>query len=131
MMRNLLADRFGLKVHRETRVKNVFTLVVAKGGPKFQPAQDPSAEPQYLFPRMGEFDWRSVDLTRLIAALESHTRETVLDRTGLTGKYDFKLSYFWNENYNADQPPLPEAVESQLGLKLKPAKEPIEMLVID
>src|SRR5437016_3493060 len=47
MLQTLLADRFGLKLHRETRQLPVYALVIAKGGPKLELARDPSAEPRW------------------------------------------------------------------------------------
>ncbi len=108
MLRNLLADRFALKLHQEARRLPVLTLMVSKGGPKLQPSRDPSGEPQ-LTMRRGELKGQNQDLKRLIAVLEGHYDQTVLDRTGLTGRYDFDLKFAPRQlgDASSNAPPTP------------------------
>jgi uncharacterized protein (TIGR03435 family) len=63
---------------------------------------------------------------------QMHTA-TVIDRTGLTGRYDYRLEFQPGQNPNRDftGPTLIEAVEKQLGLKLEKTKAPVEMLILD
>jgi len=129
-MQGLLRDRFGLKLHRESRELPVLTLVVGKGGPKFQPASDPSAECDFGGKRPGELEFHSCELSRLIGWLEPFFRDSVVDATGLTGKFDFNITYAWNKS-DADRLPLDRAVETQLGLVVKTTRQPVEFLVID
>jgi uncharacterized protein (TIGR03435 family) len=139
MMRNLLADRFSLKVHRETRQLPVLALTVGKRSPKLEPAHDPSGD---RVERVGKEknEWRNVTMARLIAILEARYRRRILDHTGLTGTYDFHLSYdpavrdtLDNAGFPADptETSLRAALETQLGLKLEETKGAVETLVID
>lgn len=139
MMRRLLADRFSLTMHRETRQLPVLALTVGKRSPKLEPARDPSAD---FVERAGKEknEWRNITMARLIALLEARYRRRVLDRTGLTGTYDFHLSYdpaardtLDSAEFSADssERSLRTALETQVGLKLEEAKGDVETLVID
>jgi uncharacterized protein (TIGR03435 family) len=86
MLQTLLADRFGLKVHRETRQLPVYQLVITKGGPKLKVARDPSAEARSAIGR-GKIEAHSRNVAWLAAVLERHFERTILDRTGLAGSY--------------------------------------------
>jgi uncharacterized protein (TIGR03435 family) len=102
----LLADRFQLKVHRDTKELPVYALVVAKSGPKLQEAQVPDTPPTAQGPgpkfgpgsrgmRMspGNLEAYSVPLSFLVQNLSQQLGRTVTDQTGLKGTYDFKLSW--------------------------------------
>jgi uncharacterized protein (TIGR03435 family) len=138
MWRNLLAERFHLEVHHESRETPQFDLVVAKNGSKLKPAPDDSAPP-----RMGSLGRRRPDFTYLhfpkttmaglVSTLSNEANKPVNDVTGLTGNYDVELS--WNPDFAAagpDSPPeLSKALQEQLGLELKSKKAPLDMLVVD
>jgi uncharacterized protein (TIGR03435 family) len=152
----LLADRFQLKAHYETRDAPVFALVVAKGGPKFKAAMpsdpylngvhDPSGKPSiglgYKY-EPGSDHGRFVAQGATMAALVQNLNELVsgglgrllVDKTGLTGKYDFSLPiYFaWEGGPPSDNiaPSIFTVMEESLGLKLEPTTTPVEFLVID
>jgi uncharacterized protein (TIGR03435 family) len=179
MIRNLLVERFGLAVHRETRELPVYELVVAKGGLKMKEVEKPDGlpaprtgsllsqmsqgkdgfpelphgiRPLYALPMSGglRVSARAVTMAALLTMLKNQIGGPVVDRTGLTGAYDFDLFYAI-EGFRAaaipvagaeptsgqaadpgDSPPtLRAAFESQLGLKLVPAKGPVEVLVVD
>ena len=138
MVRSLLADRFGLKLHREPRQLPVYALAIDEGGPKIKPAGDPSAEPKVFF-RKGEVEAHNRDMAWLTAILERQLRRTVLDRTGLTGSYDFDLQFgprplaapSADDSSDPPGPSLNTALQTQLGLTLKAAKDAVEILVID
>lgn len=139
MMRTLLADRFGLKLHRDARRLPVLALVVGKGGPKLEPARDPSGDPDWSMHKERK-EWRSITMLKLVAILEAHYRRTVLDRTGLTGTYDFDLSYDpsardIDDNGDLSSDPtrisLKTALETQIGLRIEETKGAVETLVID
>ena len=138
MVRNLLVDRIGLRLHRETRQLPVYALVIDKSGPKIKPAGDPAAEPNAFF-RNGEIEAHNRDIVWLTALLERHSLRTVLDRTGLTGSYDFDIKFdprpLDAASVDAPSGPTPPslntALQTQLGLKLEAAKGPVEVLVID
>jgi len=153
MLQALLADRFKLKTHWETREGSVFNLVVAKNGPKMRQSTGapPSVEEQKawgdrpvpaLYQRgssQSGFDLvgHGCSMERLTEMLAGQFGRTVLDKTGLTGTYDFKLSYFGTrpedrgDGDTNPRPMLDGAIQSELGLKVEPAKGPIQVLVVD
>ena len=141
MFQNALADRFNLKLHIETKTGPVYVLTVAKSGLKMVPV-DPGKDrniPIVTSPNHESVGSR-VPMNYLCfwlgQNLQSDQRQ-VVDRTGLTGTFDFKLSF------RAQLPPdalsselenLPSifaAVRDQLGLVLTPQRGPVETLVID
>jgi uncharacterized protein (TIGR03435 family) len=169
MLQALLADRFGLKVHIDTRELPVYELEVAKGGPKLTRSAPPPPRPADgqgpMAPPPGDAkpgaDFRGMRMTangstldvtargasmEFLASMLARRPETesrlVLDKTGLTGDYDFTL-HFAAENMSAagdagasdsgaaDSPPLFTALEEQLGLKLEPAKAEVQIVAID
>jgi uncharacterized protein (TIGR03435 family) len=138
MLQSLLADRFRLAFHRETRDLAVFTLVVAKSGPKFHPATTAAGPRPRKVDRMAFPDLPSLAayLTRLGAD------KPVLDRTGLKGAFDLELDLSGmaeeasriaggTPTNSAMFEATVNAVEDQLGLKLVPGKAPVEIFVID
>jgi bla regulator protein BlaR1 len=173
MMQSLLEDRFQLRVHRETREGPGYELTVAKGGSKIQPAkQGPCLESDFVdaqFPfgppppgmenvncrfffntRKGPNvikSGRSETMEDLTADLTRTVDRLVVDKTGITEKFDFRLTFAPDENtpgeagaLSADGvatapdpagPSIFTAVQEQLGLKLEPAKGAREYLVID
>jgi len=134
MEQSLLADRFHLKVHFETRDLPVYTLVVAKGGPKMTPAKP--GEPPHL---LGTGDGQNNVLTAQAITVGQLVRSPLLrpegrmvvDRTGLTAAYDFTLKSSIAGDPDSTGPSLFTAMEEQLGLKLIPTKAPLEVIVID
>ncbi|HWB33226.1 MAG TPA: TIGR03435 family protein [Acidobacteriaceae bacterium] len=130
LLQNLLVQRLGLKVHHESRLVAGYEMVLAKGGTKLQPAK-------------GERSWGSIGPDQLSGAkvsastiaqfLSYSVRQPVIDKTGLTGSYDIKLSYapLNDPNATSNNPDIFTAVQEQLGLKLVPAKVPVDYLVID
>jgi bla regulator protein blaR1 len=133
MEQSLLADRFKLKVHFETREMPGFTLTVAKGGPKLAPARE--GESQRISLRGNQMTATATTLDQWIQSPFLGGR-TVLNQTALPGTYDFTLT--WSDQLAAsptpdttDAPSLFTAVQEQLGLKLTPTKVPVEVIVID
>ncbi len=145
MFQALLAERFGLKLHRDTKLADVFALVVGKNGVKFQKAASDDAAHSgmkgfsCLFTKAGLdfFVAKSCTVQDITGTLRSAAGRTVLDETGFTERYDFELHWSPDEvpaSYRRERnegPPLFTAVQQQLGLKLVPAKRPIEFLVVD
>ncbi len=139
MLRALLADRFKLAVHRETKDLAVYALVVAKEGPKFH-AMKPGADA--VRGRLNHF--RPPDLP-FLARFLTHlgSDKPVIDETGLTGEFDLDLDMEkigqQAASLNATGPPNPEnmfeaaanEIQDELGLKLVATKAPVEILVID
>ena len=135
MLQALLADRFQLRVHRETREIPTFSLVVGKHGLKFQESSS-TEEPQSLITGDAagmHLRFARQTLANLAQRLSSNgAGRPVIDNTGLTGLYTFKLDWA-NETpgRESELPPLPDALQQQLGLRLELAKGQGEFIVID
>jgi uncharacterized protein (TIGR03435 family) len=159
MMQALLEERFHLKTHREMREVPVYEMTVDKGGPKFRPKKEGSCQPAdpsgdltvrpdgevcatLKVLRKGPtmvIDFLGVTLDVLAKDLHPDGRP-VIDRTGLTGAYDIHLELETaapnSSGPGAASDPLPHAsdvtaIREQLGLRLVPAKGPVEFLIID
>jgi uncharacterized protein (TIGR03435 family) len=151
MMQRLLAERFGMKTHREPRTMSAYELVVAKGGAKLQAANDQAPNAQAEIPagvriQRGPHQWMKVvgvrgTMPELAAELQRvETDRPVVDRTGITGEYDFSFTatsakpFFVGELPDTSDvaPPLIfTAIQAQLGLRLEPVKTAVECLVVD
>ena len=150
MLVTLLQDRFHLRAHIETKTLPVYDLVIAKGGSKLKEnaalpteSSDPNNGPSR--PKSGSMRISNSEMTavgiptsNLAANLAFQVERNVIDKTGLTGKYDFTLKWTPTElegkpNGLTDNPApdLFTALQEQLGLKLEPSKGPVDTLVID
>jgi uncharacterized protein (TIGR03435 family) len=157
MLRNLLADRFALRVHREERVMDVYALTMARADGRLGPdiarvshpcAKDVAARENRCYSSEGTGTYSSFggDWGQKIFVdyLERESGRPVIDRTGLSGQFNLTL------RFNPQMQRLPEsapggvtaaeleerpvlftAVREQLGLKLEPASAPVEVMVID
>lgn len=133
MMQSMLADRFKLEFHRETRMNQEYARVVAKGGPKLQQAteEDKARNMSSQGPRMLKV--RSTTLSNLARMLISAAGAPVVDRTEISGEYAIDLKFgqlLGGTPADDDLPNIFGAIQ-QLGLKLEPIKGPVEVLVID
>jgi uncharacterized protein (TIGR03435 family) len=132
MIQSLLADRCKLKVHLETREFPVYDLVIAKGGLKMKEA--PSDENHGGLIKDGSITGHATSFGLLLANLTPFSGRKVIDKTGLDGKrFDFELEWA-PDDQPATAVPLPSlftALKEQLGLELVPAKEPMQVVVID
>lgn len=129
MLRTLLADRFKLAVHTETRQLPVYELVVAKGGQKMEKADRPTG-----FGSGGAMIKGTMEMSTLVSCLSSTLGRRVIDQTGLTGAYTLSLK--WTPDDRAatgdnSPPSLVTAIQEQLGLRLESTKGPVDILVID
>jgi uncharacterized protein (TIGR03435 family) len=151
MGRPILTDRFKFVSHEEKKDLPLYALIVAKDGSKLQPstlsADDRDARTGLIGighasnangSSMNELTARGVTMDRLASALSQRgLGRVVLDNTGLTGRYDFKLTWASDtaaaDTNSADTsgPSIFAAVTEQLGLKLEPQKGPVPVLVID
>jgi uncharacterized protein (TIGR03435 family) len=147
MMQALLADRFHLKVHWETRQASISALVLAKGGSKLQPtkveiadAAIPNAPPpeakgasiqSHPAPQGRQIDATHITAKGIAALLSAMLNINVDDRTGLTGLYDFTLQYTYQSSDPDSFPTITTAIQEQLGLKLESTKGSVPVLVID
>jgi bla regulator protein blaR1 len=161
MLLALLVDRFGLKYHRETRDLPFFTLVVAKGGPMLKESTPESGGTEgsrrggmTMIRGMGNIVGRASSMENLAHVLTPQVGRMVIDKTGLTGAYDYTL-HWTPDNMpmpgpggaggavagaptsggsappDASGPGLLTALQEQLGLKLESEKGPVDVIVID
>jgi uncharacterized protein (TIGR03435 family) len=135
MLQALLKERFQLVVHRETKVMPAFDMVVAKSGLKmtpFDPAHPVTPPAGYH----GRLMFGAGTMPELAARLTMGAGKVVLDKTGLGGRYSFMVLNYTPvadaTNGAVDAPPdFITAAEEQLGLKLVPKNEPVEVVVVD
>ncbi len=136
MLRTLLADRFKLQTHRETKEFPVYGLVVAKGGLKLKEVEaGGSGMNSNGNEKGGELTAQKTTMARLAEWLSRQMDRPVVDMTGLSGSYDFGLKYSKEsargETDAVIYPVVSLAIQEQLGLRLEKRTAPIEMLVID
>jgi uncharacterized protein (TIGR03435 family) len=134
MMQSLLAERFHLKAHMEQREIPIYQMVVAKGGSKLKSATPDEAGMASVIGHGGKIKSVDMPLTSLPTFLNAEVGRPVVDKTALTGKYDFTLEYVPAAKAATDEsggPSIFTALEEQLGLKLEPVKGPMNVLVID
>jgi uncharacterized protein (TIGR03435 family) len=135
MFGQIVTERFGLKVHHETRELPVFALVVAKGGVKMTaakpfpnpPAVAKNGPGRLMMTGRGKLEAEGTAMPYVATVLENEVHRKVVDRTGLTGAYDFTLT--WTPDQSA--PSIFTAVQEQLGLKLEASKGPVDVIVVD
>lgn len=137
MLQSLLADRFKLKVHRETKETQVYVVTIDKNGSKLAAAQ-PVPNGGVRIGGIGRLTGISATPGQLATTLSdirlngrAFLDRPVLDRTGLSGVYNFSL--VWTPDAVADptEPSIFTAMRDQLGLKLESKRAPVEYLVID
>jgi uncharacterized protein (TIGR03435 family) len=139
MLQTLLAERFNLKFHHETKEMPVYALVVGKNGPKFK-----ESAPDATFSGHHGVNGHNQTLTLVKVTMESLAEEfknyfgverPVIDKTGLTGSYDIKFEATPERRLHAEADPSEisvfTAVQEQLGLKLEAQKAQVEVLVVD
>lgn len=138
-VRNLLAERFGLVLHKETREEQVYVLTVAKGGPKLTVVATPEGR-QGISGNRGRTQGFAAPMSMMAMNLSSTVGRPVIDKTGLTEKYDWVLEYDPNVSGAQNQdnaageeqrPTIFTALQDQLGLKLESTKGPVDTWVID
>jgi len=145
MVGKLLADRFQLKFHRETKNMSAYVLTVAKNGPKMQ-KDDSNGVPTLYFPQLGIFFVRDASMDEVAQVIQLTVFDRpVVNETELEGKWDFILKWTPDESQfsglgmkvpppsdAADAPPpLFTAIQEQIGLKLEGGKAAVPVLVID
>ena len=132
-LQNLLADRFHLKVHWETREGNVYALEADKSRLKMKEnltGKDPTFNVEKNSGQI-RIKGEAVPIALLAASLENQLRTPVLDKTGLAGAWDFQGSWDMNPAPDSSTPSIFTALRDQLGLRLVSQKGPVRMLVID
>jgi len=158
MLRGLLAERFGLRVHTETRSENGFALVPARTDGRFGPGLrrsqgqcttlsivppateraelPPCAYHQGFASGLRTVSFRGAPIDRVVTMLQNANAKSVVDRTNLSGTFDVDLEWAAEDALLASQEPaagpgIVTAVQEQLGLKLESMRMPLEVLVID
>ena len=131
MLRPLLADRFKLTFHRETREQPVYELVVAKGGLKMTKSADDAVNTMsFSSGAVSAMSAKAMPISILVHFLSSAVRHPVVDKTGLEGNFDIKLQWT-DSNLSGDIPTIFTALPEQLGLRLESRKGPVQMLIVD
>jgi uncharacterized protein (TIGR03435 family) len=140
MLERLLAERFKLRVHRESRQLKAYSLLVSKNGPKFTESAKDGTESAHISNNGGNISVTATkfgvdDLASLISDVFLLDRPLV-NRTGFTGNYDFKIEARAQTRMSGDDPDLSgisifTALQQQLGLKLESQTVPIDVLVVD
>ena len=140
MLRTLLAERFKLVVRVEKREVPVYLLTVAPGGVKMKQADAIVQNPGGGSATHERLD-ASLPIAALVDRLRRETGRPVIDRTGLTGIYQFVLDWYRDAPARAVEaganlpleagPDIYQAVEKQLGLKLTAGKEPTDFVIVD
>jgi uncharacterized protein (TIGR03435 family) len=142
MLQSLLSDRFQLRLTHEERSLPVFALVVAHSGPKMKPAPASGANGQGGDPGIdinwGELTARAASMDAFadsLTSLRDLSSRVVLNRTGLSGNYDFQLDWARDRGDGAStESPYPgifTALEEQLGLKLKSERATVDVVVVE
>ena len=160
MLQSLLADRFKLALHRETRELPVYNLVAAKGAFNPPPPDPACAEPDTAVPAArgampcrnlrigmsGSVDGGNAPMSQLVATLAAIVGRPVIDQTGFTGTLDVHLKFAPDQSTQGlpggaisvaspepdpSRPDILSALQEQLGLRLTSSKGPVEVLVID
>jgi uncharacterized protein (TIGR03435 family) len=142
LLQLLLAERFHLSIHRESKEESVYALVLGKAGPKLHATSREVGKPT-LRQSGYSFTFTSAEVSKLVGVLSQLTGRTVVDRTGLRGQYDFTLSYSPDRggvgreesNISTAADGFPDsvftAVREQLGLNLEAQKSQVESIVVD
>lgn len=148
MMQKLLADRYGLKFHRDEKDMPAYVLTVGKDGPKMkQNTSNPNGLPGLFFGPIGTLHVMNATMKNFTGLMQSAVLDRpVVDRTGLNGRWDFTLKWTPDESQFAGlgvkipppaaddpnpAPPLFTAIQEQLDLKLEAQKTNVPVLVID
>ena len=149
IVRKLLADRFALKFHEDTKELSVYVLSTAKTGPKFSKSSSDPSSPPGLGGPPGRMMVRNASMAEFAQVMQGVLDRPVVDQTGLKDRYDLQLRWTPDESQyggrtlppqnngdgsaaNADPPPpLFTAIQEQAGLKLDAMKAPVKVMVIE
>lgn len=141
MVQALLSDRFKLALHKESRELPVYALVIGKNGSKLEVAKPHGGSSGVTGRGATHWTFTEAPLSSLVHVLSQRLGRPVVDRTGLTADYDFKLEWAPDPTSSDSRdsvssvsdpgPTLFTAIQEQLGLRLEAQKGPVEILVID
>jgi uncharacterized protein (TIGR03435 family) len=146
MLRTLLTERFKLTFHREPKEFSIYQLELATDGPKLKPSTAPPDDPVQListvYPDHVELPAHNATMRDFVSLLQRAVFDRpVVDKTGLTPRYDFDLIWAPDETQfggslpvapsDAPSPPLFTALQQQLGLRLVATRGPVDAFIID
>ena len=150
MLQSLLADRFGLAIHRETQDRAGYALVPGRNGAKLTPAKSDDPSSMFSSTESGDITWSApaITMSRMAEALSGRIGLKVVDQTGIEGKFDVSLQWTpdagTGPRLSKSGEPLPAppadaipgptlftAIQEKLGLKLESKKVPVEVIVVD
>ncbi|HEX4347372.1 MAG TPA: TIGR03435 family protein [Vicinamibacterales bacterium] len=147
MLKKLLADRFKLKFHTEKRELAVYSLVVARTGPKLTKSQgNPDGPGGLIFQGLGKLPAQNSTMTEFANVMQAAVLDRpVVDNTGITGRWDFTLNWTPDESQfrglgvnvpaPKDDPSAPPdlftAIQQQAGLRFESTRAPVDVIVID
>jgi uncharacterized protein (TIGR03435 family) len=158
MLRSLLIARFQMAIHQESRELSIYSLLIAKGGPRIKPATETASADEQLAEVKGEgrdgfpvvqlrspgmvietrngqarSTAKEVSMAKFADFLTGQVGRPVIDRTGLAATYSFALYFTPQGAVAADdtQPGIFAGLQEQLGLKLEPGRGPVELLIVD
>ena len=146
MLRSLLTDRFKLTFHREPKEFSIYQLELSKGGPKLKetavPNDPPTVGPGVVYPQRIVMPARNATMGDFASLLQRAILDRpVVDKTGLSGRYDFDLEWAPDETQfggdgptapaDTPSPPLFSAIQQQLGLRLVATRGPVDALIVD
>jgi uncharacterized protein (TIGR03435 family) len=146
MLGTLLAERFKLSWHHESKVFSIYALEIAKGGSKLKPSTAPATDQPAListvYPQRILLPARNASMSDFVSMMQRAILDRpVVDKTGLAGRYDFNLEWAPDESqFGGDIPPAPSdasippfftALQQQLGLRLEATRGRIETIVVD
>ena len=144
MLQSLLAERFHVTFHRDTREMPIYVVTVAKGGHKMKERKaGDGGEPRRMLFNGPNVPGRDVSVAMLAEGLQKLVLDRpIVDKTGLTGTFDFELhwrpeaSQFGGRgaqltSVNEDQPDIFTAMQEQLGLKLEPTNGAADVIVVE
>lgn len=150
MLRALITDRFHLELHHETKEMTIYALVVGKNGSKLAPhTGEPPSPTDRLRMRPGSISAKQAGIAALVRQLIPQLGRPVIDKTGLTGQYDFTLEWMPEPGQGGPEslglppdsrlpppsdsngPSIFTAVQEQLGLRLDAQKGPVDIIVVD
>lgn len=131
MLQSLLADRFKLVVHHETRTIQAYVLEVAKQGPKLEKTDEGEDSVSVSNSAM---DAKHITMDRFADVLSRDMDHPVVNHTGLAGNFNLKLQWEPDNATGAgatDRPSMFTALQEQLGLRLRAEKSPVDVIVVD
>lgn len=133
LLQSLLAERFALQVHWETRESTVYALLLDKGGPRFHrgSADSKAGMNTQKGPERATMKGTAQTMALLASNLGNQLGRFAVDKTGLDGTWDFTLAWDLQSTADSTGPSLFTALREQLGLRLEAQKGPVQILVID